>query len=239
MQIVKIGTCGWSVKGGRKEYFKKFNIIELQNTFYELPKIENVKKLRKEAPEDFEFIVKVWQVLTHPPRYWKKAKIQGNINNYGSCKPTEENFKVWEQVLEICLILKCKICIFQTPPSFGYNENNLAIIKEFFTSIRREEMKIGWEPRGSWNDYQELNKVFSSLDLIHIVDPFKREPCLNQDITYYRLHGKNGEFNYKYRYTEEDLITLKNKIKNQTYVLFNNIHMAVDAENFKNICLNQ
>jgi len=64
--IIKVGCCGWAVKGGRKAYFKKFKLIELQDTFYNLPRVELAMKWRNMAPEDFEYTLKAWQLITHP-----------------------------------------------------------------------------------------------------------------------------------------------------------------------------
>ena len=244
--IIKIGTCGWSAKGGRKNYFKYFNTIELQNTFYKLPKVKTALKIRKEAPKDFEINAKVWQVITHPSSSptWKKAKLKIDrkiLKHYGFFRPTEENFKAWEKTLEICNALKCRICIFQTPSSFKPNDENINNILSFFPSIKRNGLIMGWEPRGKWNKELELVKqICKKLDLIHVVDIFKREPVYTPGIAYFRLHGIGKEINYRYKYTDSDLNRLlKNVLKfskdNVVYVYFNNIFMFEDALRFKRL----
>ena len=62
---VKVGCCGFSVS--MKKYFEKLKLVEVQKTFYEPPKIETAKKWKNSAPEGFEFTLKAWQVITHPP----------------------------------------------------------------------------------------------------------------------------------------------------------------------------
>jgi uncharacterized protein YecE (DUF72 family) len=79
----------------------------------------------------------------------------------------------------------------------------------------------------------------SELDVIHIVDIFRNTPCI-QETSYIRLHGiGGGEVNYRYKYKDEDLNILKEKIFNlsskEIYVLFNNVYMFDDAIRFKEI----
>jgi len=57
---IKAGCCGFAVKGGAKAYYNLFKVIELQSTFYKLPKIQTARKWKEEAPQDFEFVVKAW-----------------------------------------------------------------------------------------------------------------------------------------------------------------------------------
>mgnify|MGYP000038164221 CR=1 FL=1 len=246
--FVIVGTCGWSVRGGKEAYFKTFKLIELQETFYKLPKVSTVEKWRKIAPEDFEFTVKAWQVMTHPPTSptWRKAKLKISPelkDKYGNLKPTEENFKAWENVLEICKALRATVCIFQTPPSFKYSSENESNVIQFFSSIKRNSLRLGWEPRGTWHDHMDrVKELCKSLDLIHVVDVLKRRPTYVGDVCYFRLHGLGrGEVNYRYKYTDEDLAKLASIVKGyvnqgcEVYVLFNNVYMRDDALRFKEV----
>ncbi|MEM5824892.1 MAG: DUF72 domain-containing protein, partial [Thermofilaceae archaeon] len=76
--VIKVGTCGWSAKGGREAYFAHFSVIELQETFYKLPLEETAEKWRSRAPPGFEFVVKAWQAITHPPSSptWKRSGLK-------------------------------------------------------------------------------------------------------------------------------------------------------------------
>jgi uncharacterized protein YecE (DUF72 family) len=72
--MIEIGCCGFPCS--REKYFRDFKIIEIQQTFYQPPQISLVKKWRNEAPEDFEFTIKAWQLITHPvsSQTYKKLK---------------------------------------------------------------------------------------------------------------------------------------------------------------------
>lgn len=240
-KVVKVGTCGW--RGKRSNYYQTFPCIELQETFYRLPKLETLKKYRLESPKDFEFTVKAWQAITHPVNSptWRKSKPPkwGRPENFGYLRPTEENFKAWEELIEICNALESRILIIQTPPSFTPSTNNVENMKGFLSSVKRDGLLLGWEPRGNWSE-EVVADLCEKLDLIHVVDPFRRLPFRDHEIAYFRLHGiGEGETNYRYAYTQEDLKKLYEivmKIEAQTvYVMFNNVKMLEDAAKFLEI----
>ncbi len=243
--IVKVGCCGFPK--ARKKYYNDFKLVELQKTFYNLPSIAWAEKIREEAPTDFEFTMKAWQVITHPKRSptWKKLKHKppGDIDKYGFLKPTKENLDALEKCVEIAKALKSRIIVLQTPPSMPFNQEMLIQVDRFFDAAKNiaDHVLLGWEPRGEWAKHDdELRRILVKHGVIHIVDIFRREPVWYDDIVYIRLHGIGSrETNYRYKYTDEDLYKLLEKIKtfqtNEVYVLFNNIYMYDDALRFKQL----
>ena len=242
---ILVGCCGWAVKGGKKAYYDRFKVIELQDTFYNLPKVETAEKWRREAPGDFTFCMKAWQVITHPPTSptWRRIRIKipkTKQRLYGNLQPTKENLEAWEKTVEIARALSAEVVILQTPASFGYSEENHRDAEQFFSTVKTDQFKIGWEPRGSWRENgDKVKQICNDHRLIHVVDPFRWEPLDDNSLFYFRLHGiGRGEVNYSYRYTYEDLLKLKKVVtgllstKALGYVMFNNISMADDAARF-------
>ena len=224
-EMIRIGCCGFPVS--MKRYFQFFNTVEIQKTFYKPPQADTAKKWRTQAPKGFEFTLKAWQVITHPPSSptYRKAGIE--VKDAGFFKPTEEVFNAWEVTKEIAKILDAKFVVFQTPRSFRDTDENIENMREFFGSIERDFV-FGFEPRG-WRE-NKVREVCQELDLIHVVDPFTSKQ-LYGDICYFRLHG----FNYKHKYTDEELLKLKGLISKPGYVMFNNVHMFDDALRFKKL----
>ncbi|MCM8757956.1 MAG: DUF72 domain-containing protein, partial [Candidatus Omnitrophica bacterium] len=214
--MLKIGCCGFPI--GREEYFKYFSIVEIQKTFYQIPQEKIAIKWRKEAPLDFEFSLKAYQLITHPassPTY-KKLKIKiKNEKNYGFFRPTDEVYMAWEETKKIAQILKAKIILFQSPASFKPEKENVDNLKKFFKKIKCKDHIFVWEPRGQWNK-SLIKNLCDELDLVHCVDPFKDSPVYGK-IRYFRLHGVKG---YNYRYSDEELKYLKKIIepKINTYI---------------------
>ncbi|MET1125113.1 MAG: DUF72 domain-containing protein [Archaeoglobaceae archaeon] len=224
--MVRVGCCGFPVS--MKKYFETFDVVEVQKTFYNPPKVETARKWRKEAPEGFEFTVKAWQLITHPPSSptYRKAGIK--VEDAGFFKPIKVVFEAWERTREVAKALEAKFLLFQTPKSFTDSEENVKNMREFFGSIEREFV-FGFEPRG-WSR-ERILKVCEELDLVHVVDPFVEEQ-LYGDIIYYRLHGEKG---YRHKYSDEELERLRDMCVKEGYVMFNNVHMFDDAQRFKKL----
>ncbi|MGC9153853.1 MAG: DUF72 domain-containing protein [Vulcanisaeta sp.] len=243
MMEVLVGTCGFPTS--RSKYYSLFKVVELQETFYDFPTQEKMSNLRREAPADFRFAVKVFQGLTHTSdsptwRKIKRARLTGNLSNYGLLRPTRENLELWDEFLNVVKVLNPSFYVFQTPPSMRITEDNVRDVIEFFRSIGNSD-KVGWEPRGSSYDNPGLlRRIFEETGIVHVVDPFKRSALVTRDTAYLRLHGiGKGEVNYSYKYTDSDLQQLKDVVMNinssVVFVMFNNVHMLNDALRFKEL----
>ena len=244
--VVKVGCCGFPK--ARRKYYESFNLVELQNTFYDLPSVEWAEKLRGEAPEGFEFTLKAWQVITHPPSSptWKKMRRKpgGVLDNYGFLKPTKENLDALEDTVRVAEALKARVIVIQTPPSLPYNEESVKWVREFFSKASEiaQGFTLAWEPRGDWSKSREIGEIVEEYGVVHVVDPFRGQPILGRaNLVYFRLHGiGGGEVNYKYKYKDEDLARLLSIVSQYSagrdvYVLFNNVYMFDDALRFKNM----
>ncbi len=231
---VKVGCCGFPIK--RISYVKQFNVVEIQQTFYQLPQHKTVKKWREEVPPEFEFTLKVWQLITHQPssptyRRLKKPIPEALKKNYGFFKPTDEVYQAWEETEAIADILQARLIVFQTPPRFTPTAEHKENLLSFFRQIDHKSYRLVWEPRGEWKK-AEVRAICLELDIIPCLDPFMAKPEAGE-ICYLRLHGKGG---YSYRYTNEDLLILKENWTSSeiTYFLFNNLSMYEDALRFQN-----
>jgi len=216
---IKAGCCGLNIKGGARAYYELFDVVELQSTFYRLPRVETARIWRTEAPEGFEFVVKAWQTITHlsSSPTWRKIGPIPNGWDTGRCghlRPTPENLEAWNQTLNICRFLDSKVCVIQSPPSFAKTGENIGNLREFFKRIPRGNVSIAWEPRHkTWHENpRAVKKLCTELHLIHVVDILKREPQSSGNISYIRLHGLPRELNYRYSYRDEDLKLLVERV---------------------------
>jgi uncharacterized protein YecE (DUF72 family) len=60
---IKIGCCGFPVAQAR--YARHFPVVEVQQTFYQVPSLATLAGWRERLPSDFEFTLKAWQLITH------------------------------------------------------------------------------------------------------------------------------------------------------------------------------
>lgn len=227
---IKVGCCGFPV--AQALYFDKFEVIEIQQTFYEIPPLLTAAKWKAEAPRGFEFTMKAWQLITHEPTSptYKKMKMrieEKDKGKLGFFKPTDQVFQAWERTKEFAERLGARVILFQTPPRFAPSSENRENLHRFFTKIKRDGMTLLWEPRGEWKE-KEIEEVCKEFDLIDVVDPFKRKPAYGR-LYYFRLHGITG---YQYQYTMKDFKKLSDlcQKKNESYIFFNNMSMMQDSQ---------
>lgn len=228
---IKVGCCGFA--GAQKKYFELFSVIEVQQTFYQLPEMRTAEKWRMSAPPGFEFTMKAWQLITHRPSSPTYRRLRETIEPakadfYGGFRPTKEVFGAWKRTAVFARMLGASIIVFQCPASFRPVAQNLRNMEAFFAGIDRAGFTFAWEPRGAW-PADLVVSLCEQLGLIHCVDPFKNE-ALSGEVHYFRLHGIGD---YQYTYTDEQLWALRKEVgERPAYVMFNNNTMKEDALRF-------
>ncbi len=240
---VKIGCCGFPRGMGR--YFDTFGVVELQKTFYKLPKPETAARWRESAPDGFEFTLKAWQGITHlasSPTY-RKAGIKfaaGEKEQYGHFRPTEAVRRAWRDTCEIARILRARIIVLQCPPNFRQSPEAAANLDDFLKAASAEGFRLALEFRAPW-DEELIDRWIRKYGIIHCVDPFAASPRPGA-VAYFRLHGAPpGERMYRYTYTDADLQRLQRMVQQEldagrdVYCLFNNVTMWEDALRFREI----
>ncbi len=234
---MKVGVCGFPKS--KSAIFTNLDLVEVQATFYKPVRRSTAERWRRDAPADFEFTLKAWQLITHEPKSptYRKAKLELSGDRYGLFRPTEEVFEAWTVTDGIRKALNARIVVFQTPASFKETGSNISNMYDFFHSIDRNEIIMVWEPRGDWTR-NTIMRICEELELIHCVDPFAAQPESGTGFGYFRLHGSPpGKRMYRYTYTDTDLQFLYEHCRgySQVYVLFNNITMFDDALRFKRL----
>jgi uncharacterized protein YecE (DUF72 family) len=232
---VEVACCGFS--RSRSTYYRDFSLVELQTTFYKLPKIHTALKWRREAPPDFTFTLKAWQLITHEPSSptYRKAGIEidpGERSEYGSFRPTSQVWEAWEQTESIAEAVGADTVLFQCPASFAPTDENIKNLRQFFTPLTSRKFRFAWEPRGAWPE-EIIRRLCRELGLIHCVDPLVSRQLWGE-FAYFRLHGLGG---YRYRYSDGDLNRLRGIISlgKEGYLFFNNTSMHEDALRFKQL----
>jgi uncharacterized protein YecE (DUF72 family) len=225
---IKAGCCGFVV--AQRQYYRLFEVIEVQQTFYRLPRLETAAKWRDAAPDGFEFTMKASQLITHEPSSPTYRRLGRRIEpahyrRYGRFRSTPEVLEAWEQTAAFAVTLGATLVVFQCPASFRPSEENLANLRAFFRRIDRRGPVLACEPRGDWPP-ELVFELCSELGPIHCVDPFKNQPVYG-DFQYFRLHGVTG---YDYRYSDEELEQIREWAgRMPSYVMFNNTSMKDDA----------
>jgi len=233
--MIFTGCCGF--QKSQQSYYQHFPAIEIQKTFYKPPRKSTAERWRNEAPDDFVFCLKAWQVITHPassPTY-RKARLKlsdDEKKKYGFFQATDPVFHAWDKTLEIAETLNAAVVVFQCPKRFTPTDEHKENLKEFFKRIERHDMVFAWEPRGDWSD-EEITELCTDLNMLHCVDPFSRH-TVTKTQAYFRMHGIES---YYYNHNKKDLDKLYNWCQSyeQAFAMFNNVSMWDDALAFQNM----
>lgn len=231
--MLKIGCCGFP--RAHQETYRQFSVVEVQQTFYQPPRLKTLKRWRAEAPHGFEFTLKAWQAITHPassPTYRRLRAPLARPAEAGFFQATDTVAAAWERTRDCASVLGARVLLFQCPARFTPEETHIGNLRRFFETIGRDRLILAWEPRGYWPD-RLVRTLCRELQLIPVIDPLQREP-LDSTLAYFRLHGLGG---YNYRYTDEDLNRLFAlcPLRKDAYVLFNNTGMFEDALRFQTL----
>jgi uncharacterized protein YecE (DUF72 family) len=233
---VRIGCCGFPTS--HREYREHLSLVEVQQTFYEPPKVQTARRWREEMGEGFEFTIKAWQLITHEPTsptYRRLARpiLAARRDRYGAFRDTEEVWEAWATTEAIAQALGARAILFQCPASFTPTETHKQSLRRFFERVPRAGWIFAFEPRGVWEP-EEIAKLCRDLDLLHAVDPLRQDPSPGRAIAYFRLHGP---VTGRYRYSDEDLqrIAAKCREGGEVYCLFNNPEMWNDARRLRDL----
>ena len=236
---LKVGLCGFTV--GAAAYVKAFEVVEVQQTFYDPPAAETLERWRARAPADFEFTMKAWQVITHvgTSRTYRRLRrpFSGRQQEEaGAFRVNDTVLAAWRETAAAAAILRATAILFQCPPSFRANAENADAMRRFFGAIERlDHVQYLWEPRGDWPD-QLVHELCQQLRLVHVVDPFVR-PSVTPERLYWRLHGNGSHYA---TYSDEELRQLHRWLppNGPRYIMFNNIPRAKDAKRFLELTRN-
>jgi uncharacterized protein YecE (DUF72 family) len=234
MNRVFIGTSGWVYSHWRgtfypddlseKEwlgfYAKNFDAVELNSSFYHLPKEKTFRGWYERTPKNFTFTVKGSRFITHVKKLKDCEEPLGNL-------------------LQAAGSLRDKLgpILFQLPPSFKVNKKRL----EGFISLLPEDRRFAFEFRHpSWFS-REIYSVLREGRCALVVSDTPDYPCeevQTAGFMYFRLHGR--EKLYSSSYSPEQLREYAEKMKSwakesDVFVFFDNDSEANAVGNAKDL----
>lgn len=113
-------------------YSQRFTTVEINNTFYQLPKVANLIKWAGEVPDSFRFVLKASQRITHHQRL----------------KASDDTVHYLTRTAREGLAERCGPLLFQLPPNFKVDRERLAS----FLSLLPPDLPAAFEFRHpSWH----------------------------------------------------------------------------------------
>lgn len=235
---MRVGCCGFPV--ARASYYRRFDAVELDSTFYDLPRLETARAWRAEAPEGFDFALKAPLLITHPssnPSYERRrGRLSGRPGRYGHFQDSDEVRAAFAATGELVEALRARFLLFQTPPSFHPGAESLRALCRFFKGAPRGRATFVWEPHGGWEP-SVVERVCADLDLLRVCDPLREEPPRRGAALYCRVHGVLDAATHARAHDlgDPDLARLRERCPARSWLFFGNRGSFRDAGRFKKL----
>lgn len=225
-----IGTSGWSYRHWRDTIYpprlpstrwltffeERFDTVEVNSSFYRLPKPEVVENWSTLAPPGFEFALKMWRGITH----------------YNKLKNAEANLSRFLDVADRLHPSRRGPLLIQLPPNQGVDLSKLETFLDQFAALAPSPWRLALEFR---HDSWLIPQTYSVLDKRNValcVHDMRgkgavEEPNEQAGFVYVRRHG-SGDTRYSGSYTPEELRRDAHRIERwrsagrRVYVYYNN-----------------
>ena len=189
-------------------YCEHFNTVELNVTFYRIPRLSTFEGWYNRSPQPFRFAVKAPRLVTH----------------YKKFSGTETLIADFYGLVQEGLKDKLGSVLFQLPPSLAYSPGLLDKICDSLDPSYQNV--IEFRNASWWNAVVYRQLASRSISFCSISHPaLPDELVINSKLVYYRLHGTPHL--YRSLYASSKLQELANLIQEalqvqQAYIYFNN-----------------
>ena len=198
-------------------YLRFFDTVEVNNSFYRLPRPGMLSSWRDATPPEFVFAVKASRFLTH------NKKLKDPENALQNFLPRAEELKE-----------KLGPILFQLPPKWRCNAERL---EKFLEALPKTHQYAFEFREASWHcdDVLKVLRRHNAAYCIYELAGFITQNEITADWTYIRLHGPGGK--YQGSYSDEALLRWSELIHgwagrlNAVYLYFDNDQGGYAAEN--------
>ena len=229
----RIGTSGWNYNHWKGMFYPRhvpkskwlefyanhFDTLEVNATFYRLPRPKTFEDWYERTPEKFLWAIKGSKYITHTKRL-KDSK-----------EPLERLYKAVEGLKE-----KVGPILFQLPPSLSFDQD---LFREFCKNLNYsyrhvvEIRHLSWIHGHVFQILKENNMAFCISDT---AGRYPHYEVITSDFLYIRLHGSKRL--YASNYSEKELQKWAQKIKEwgvDTYLYFDNDFQGYAVQNAKRL----
>ena len=194
MTNVLIGTSGWYydhwdglfypaglAKSKRLEFYcRHFHTVELNSTFYHLPKVKTTEHWLNDTPPAFRFAIKASRIITHIKKLEDPERsIKALFATIGPLRP------------------KCAAVLFQLPPSLA---PDCSLLEDFFSLLPEGwTHAIEFRNRHCYSD--RTLAVLEKHGIAFCIHDYGKRPSpavATCGTVYYRFHGPDGHYGGDY-----------------------------------------
>jgi uncharacterized protein YecE (DUF72 family) len=201
------------------QYSSVFKTVEMDSSFYAIPRREVMERIASMVAQDFVFSAKVPKVITH----------ESMLRNRDS---DSINLKMFESALEP-IRGKLKLIVIQLPPKFDYSHRD--DLEAFLRLCSDTGVRTATEFRhASWLEEERMQASFDLLrrndsSYVAVDEPLLPPLCVKTaSPVYVRMHGRGSGLWYDYRYSKDEMTQWADKVRgfvvdgDEVIVVFNN-----------------
>lgn len=250
--MLHVGTCGFSYRDwvgpfyplGVKpqsmlEYYAaRFSTVEIDTTYYAIPKASTFESMAQRTPKDFRFCVKAPGSITHLP---------------ADAKPEESEFQAFSESLDpLHRRGKLAAVLAQFPGAFRPSRESFArleLLRRQWPTMRlvAEFRHRDWQRDSVLNILQSLDVGWCNVDEPRLESLMRPDAQATSAVGYIRFHGRNAAKwwkqertsaeRYDYSYTLDELTEWLPRIAEvadrtkESFVFFNNHRNGQAATN--------
>ncbi len=207
-------------------YCQEFNTVELNFSYYRIPKLSQCRQMLEKSGHRVEFVIKAFKGLTHEITDQSIPEILPQFKD--PITPFSQDNKLG------AILLQFPQSFHYTPESRVYLES---LIREFSPMpVCVEFRQREWLRDSVYTTLKELNAGFVCVDEPPLRGLLPPVVVVTSDIGYIRFHGRNrskwypgySKERYDYLYSEDELkgwLPKINKLAGQTekiFIFFNN-----------------
>jgi uncharacterized protein YecE (DUF72 family) len=215
---VRIGAGGWAYLPSPSEdrlgaYARLFDYVEVNTTFYHVPRLGMVRSWRRRVPRGFSFSVKCNRRATH---------VLG-------LRAVEGTFRVLERMRGVLRLLRSEMLVLQTPPGLFVDEGRVREVAALLPCAGLGGVRVFWEDRSpkSRGRLRAVREAMLGEGLVPVVDLSVEPPMSGAPVTYSRMFGAGA-------YGEDLLSKIYGRMGGGAAVLtFHGAGMYVDALRYK------
>lgn len=223
MANVKIGCSGFMYNDWRGNFYPEvlpkrrwfefytsvFDTVEMNVTFYRLPKEETFSRWYERSPDGYSFSVKGSRYITHVKRLIDTEEAIENL--FGRVKRLKE---------------KLSVVLWQFPPSMGYDGGRF---RRFLSLISRYRVRQAFEFRHEgWINEEAVDLLGEHGHCLCMADwpKFNDDLPVTTGFVYIRRHGRGGGYNtcYSLKELRRDAGMIKGHLRKglDVFIYFNN-----------------
>jgi uncharacterized protein YecE (DUF72 family) len=254
---VLVGTASWTDPGFIADWYPKqvpasrrlqwyachFNMVELNSSFYAIPRQQSVQKWCRETPPGFVFDVKLHKLLSRhstdikllPPELRRKAKAIGDKVELTPAIEKAVAKRFLQEIEPFRENEKLGALLLQLSPSFRPRTHQLGELDHLFELLEDypvavELRNVDWVSEAHLSDttkyFRKHKLTFVSVDApeaSHFMIMPGKDVVTNPQLAYLRLHGRNARGyirgrtvaeRFDYEYSNQELHQIANRVSN-------------------------